>query len=582
MQVQLPGGLSSLTKKVFHKNESKPQLETTKPIKSDSLSFMSIPSIAFAGKLVVPNLPKGLNAQPKPVISKGNENYFKETEAAPTLEYKVIPQDPLVTKPEIVKHKGVVVPGPESSRVKTLDKSEVAKPDANGNYIEDVNKPQFDRVNAFLFTQKVLDRYEDALGRKIEWAFPSQQLKVNPLAGVTMNAYYSRWDQETKFFYFQNRFDQDETCYTSKMADVVAHETGHATLDGLRPSYIGWGSHGGAIHEGFSDTTSMLVAMDHDSVLDAVIKQTGGDLKKENLIASLAEQFGKAVYGDKMYLRNAINDLKLSDFTSGRESQQVHNFGRLAAGTFYDVIVEMTMQNAKDMPLKDALKQTNKDMTKMLIRAMGDFSPPGNVYYPDIAKALIKAEQADFNGKYKDAVRKAVIDRELIKPEEIKAFEAEQASLPAIKLPPKTMETTESILGFVNDNKAALKLPAENKYQLESAYTNKFGETFIQVKAPKEVVVPDADPYDPFGGENYKINLYDGLTLGFDKTGKLFYKAENKTESYEIMDAISDAQKALKKLEENTAKGLQPNVYKAADGSNTLIKAPVLEDPIGV
>ena len=582
MQVQLPNGLSNLSNKIFKKDaQSKEVKQPVTAEKSDMLSFMSIPSVAFAGKLVVPTLPKEIKAVPDPVIQRESKSYMKEQASEPTLKYLAYPQDPLVTpQPEIYKVKGAAIAGPESSRVKIQHNSEKAQPSEKGNFAAPIDTPQFDRINAFMFTQKVLNMYEEALGRKINWAFPSEQLKSNPLAGVTMNAYYSRNEQTTKFFYFNSRTNPSEKCYTSKMADVITHETGHATLDGLRPSYIGWGHHGGAIHEGFSDATAMLVAMDNETVLDKVIEQTKGDMQKENLIASLAEQFGKAVYGNKLYLRNAINDLKMSDFDSGKESKEVHNFGRLLAGANYDIIAEMTNYYKDIMPMKAALSKTKDDFTKILIRAMGDFSPPGNIYYNDIGKALIKAAEVEFNGQYKDMVKDVMLKREIVKPEEIKEMEDAKANMPKLTLPPKLLDSKETVIDFLNKNVELLGLPKGNKYVLESAYSNNFGETFIQMKAGKLIEVP---PKDQFEDSTFKIRVYGGLTLGFDKTGKLFYKAENKTHQYEIDDAIADAQATLKKQAELGNEGkVNPVVYVESKGSDVLYKIPKLEDPIEV
>jgi hypothetical protein len=576
MKVQLPGMNALLRKNKAEKQNLENSKVSTPDIKDSKLSFMSIPSVAFAGKLVVPNLPKGLNADPEAKIHLEKTKPLQELEKQPVVNYKVYPQDPLVSKPEVYKLKGEVAPGPESARVKTVDKSEVAKPDAKGNYLYDEKTPQFDRVNAYLFASKTLKLYEDALGRKIDWAFPNDQIKIHPRAGVTMNAYYSRWDQEIKLFYFQNKFDPKETCYTSKMADVVTHEAGHAVLDGLRPSYIGWGSHGGAIHEGFGDSTAMLVCMQNEKLLDDVIKRTGGDLKKENWIASLAEQFGKAVYGNKMYLRNAINDLKMSDFETGRESKEVHNFGRLFGAFFYDLICEATAQNAKSMPLKDALMKTREDLTKLFARAMGDFSPPGNVYFDDIAKAMLQAEKTDLKGEYKEVLQNVLKSREILKAKEITNWEQSQKQVPSMQLPSAMLDSKSTIETFVNQNKAKLNLPADNKYSLESAYTNDFGETFVQLKAPKEVSLP-------FGTEQFALHLYDGATLGFDKAGKLFYVGENKTTSMEVQDAVEDAMKHLNKMQDMQDKGMtigQPTVYKMPGSSNVIVKVPKIEDPV--
>lgn len=582
MRVELPGGIGSLKKVIGKENKAatteKKQLEFGK---NNSLSFMSIPSLAFTGKLVVPVLPEKLKSLSQPVIKIQDNKKLLDSDKEPAISYKVYPQDPLVTKPAVYQIKGAVVPGPESNRIKTVDDDNPkARPDKKGNYIEDIEKPQFDRVNSFAFAQKTLKMYENALGREIPWAFNTDQIKVHPRAGVTMNAYYSRWEEVIKLFYFQNKFKPQETCYTSKMADVITHETGHAVLDGLRPSYIGWGSHGGAIHEGFGDSTAMLVSLDDKSIIDNVIEKTGGDLRKENLVASLGEQFGMAVYGNKLYLRNAINNLKMSDFLNGKESKEVHNFGRLFGAMFYDIICEMAAKHSKTMPLKDALIKTKEDLTKIFARAMGDFAPPGNVYYDDVAKALLKAEKTDFKGEYRDILKKIFLKREVLDNDMITSWEKSEAKLPQLMLPPKTIEAKETIVDFISKHKEELGLPATASYELESAYNNSFGETFIQLKSPQQILIPAGDE---FGGNNYSINLYEGLTLGFDKTGKLFYKGENTTHNFEIDDAIKDAQEVLNKQSQiqNTG-GLQPVVYRESSSSNVLVKVPKIEDPVNV
>ena len=498
----------------------------------------------------------------------------------PVVKYLANPQDPLMTKPELYELKGKVQPGPESDRIKTVDETEPAIPTAKGDFIADVNTPQFDRVNAYHFVQKTLNMYQEALGRKIPWAFRDDQLKLHPLAGVMMNAYYSRWDEEIKLFYFESKTYPKELCYTSKMADVITHETGHAVLDGLKPSYLGWGSHGGAIHEGFGDSTAMLVAMSNDTVIDKVLDKTSGDLKQENLIASLAEQFGKAVYGNKLYLRNAINDLKMSDFESGKESREEHSFGRLFAGMFYDMIVNVANDYSRLDHTKNAIKQTQKDLTKLLARALGDFAPSGSIYYKTVAKALLKSDLVDFNGKNQEIIAKVLVAREILTPSEINEWKDQQSSIPAIKLPTTSVGSEKAILSFLNDHTKDLGLPEGETFELNKMYTNTYGETFVHVNINKNIPIPDYDWLDK--PEKLSINVKEGIVLGFDRNGELFHNTYNKLTQENFDDAIKDAEQALRNLQNNQNKGnkIPPTVYKESKDSDVLVKAPRFDDPI--
>lgn len=576
MQIKTSAFNENAIKKLPKKIEQTAPENNKTQLNINTLSFMSIPSIAFSGRLVVPKLPENLSASPKPYIGFKDKEVKRFTETEPVINYKVFPQDPLISQPEMYKMKGMVEAGPSNERIMTVDNSEPVTM-KDGAFNEDVSSAGFDRVNTFLFMNKTLKMYENALGREVPWSFGEDQIKAHPRAGEKMNAYYSRFDGEIKLFYFNHKFKPEEKCYTSKMADVITHETGHAILDGLKPSYIGWGSHGGAIHEGFGDSSAMLVAMMNDKLLDKVVEQTKGDLRKENYVASLAEQFGEAVYGNRKYLRNAINDLKLSDFNTGKESQEVHNFGRLFGAMFYDIICDMTAKNAESMELKPALVKTRDDLTKLFARAMGDFAPPGNVYYDDIAKALLQADKTDFGGKYKDVLSNVLTKREILSREEIEDWQAKQTKLPDIKIPTlTTFDTKATITEFVSKNKDALGLDPGINYQLESTYSNEFGEIFIQLKGSRKVPVKS----EQFG--DYYIYVNDGVTLGFDNDCKLFCKLVNQTRPFEIDDAVMDAKNELEKLSQNQEKGIKlpPNIYQESKRSKVLVKVPRLEDPV--
>ena len=68
-------------------------------------------------------------------------------------------------------------------------------------------------------------------------------LSVYPHAGVTQNAYYSRSQKALRFFYFDtNAPPPSHTVFTCRSFDIVAHETGHAILDGLKPGWLSIGA----------------------------------------------------------------------------------------------------------------------------------------------------------------------------------------------------------------------------------------------------------------------------------------------------------------------------------------------------
>ena len=544
--------------------------------KSNKLSYLSIPSIAFAGNFVVPVMPE-VQSFVKPKIGNLLERTkFEEENNFLQTSYTVYPQDPLVSKPEKQVLRGEVKPGPENNRIKVYGDSEPAVINSKGEFDPKIDTPQFDRVNAFYFANKAVNLYEKTLGRKLPWAFEDKQVKLFPRAGVMANAYYNRWGAEIKLFYYQNSFDKQETCYTSKMADIITHETGHAIIDGMRPTYATWGYYGGAIHEGFGDATAMLVALQNDKIIDKVIEQTAGDLRKENMVASLAEQFGNTLRKDRaMYLRNAINDMKMSDFDTGKAKKEVHVLGRLLDAAFYDIYVDMVSDYKKSSPLKEAMIKARDDLTRLHARAVADFMPVANVYVEDFARAYLKADKVDFDGKYSNILEKLFLKRELLNASNAKGWEQELTNLPLLKIDKSVVESNKTIEKFVNSHNKILKVPSDNHYEVETAYSNADGETFIHLKAPREIELPvkNDDNNKPYG-----IIVYDVMSLGFNENGELFYKSVKNTRRRGVKEAIEEATKALETLEDRQTKpewdpGLSP-VYKQSNTSNVLIKPP--------
>ncbi|MEW5822575.1 MAG: hypothetical protein AB1782_20445 [Cyanobacteriota bacterium] len=554
--------------------------------KPDLISFMAIPLEAIKSKYFIPVWPEGLKVNPEPRITLNNSNnsnkvsvplaFNKKNDTDYDIKYSVCPQDFWVTpRTEIHSLKGNIKPGPENDRIKVIDKrSRVASPDSSLKMVYDKDSPQFDRVNTFYFVNKTLDMYEKALGRKLSWSFDDKQLKIYSRAKRKRNAKYNRLDGSIQFCYFKKLFSMKEPVYTSRIADIVTHEAAHAILDGLKPYYHNWGSHSSIIHEGFSDCSSMLVALWNDNLVDEVIKETGGDLRKDNLIASLAEQFGKATTG-KPYLRNANNNYNMMDFRIGKQSSEHHSFASLFDGMFYDLVVGMAQQYSNSMPLREALFKTREDLTGLFARAMADYAPPGNVFFHDIAKAILAADEYDFNGKYNTLIKNVLINRGLLNNQQIYDWESEQYKTPSLTISKDNLLSKKAIENLINNNKQLLGLPENNTYELESAYSAKYNQLFLQLVAPKKllVMVPGN-----MGHTYQQVKVYDGVTLGFDSNKNLFYKAVNNTDEKEVEDAIKNVEMALSQQEMLFAnnKHAEPLVYKESANSNVLVKSPII------
>jgi len=112
-----------------------------------------------------------------------------------------------------------------------------------------ISDPGFHAQNVYAIVMRTLARFEFALGRRVGWSFRGHQLRIVPHAFANANAYYSKRDRALLFGYFSGA--SGDTVFTCLSHDVVAHETAHALLDGLRERYTDPSSPDqAAFHEG--------------------------------------------------------------------------------------------------------------------------------------------------------------------------------------------------------------------------------------------------------------------------------------------------------------------------------------------
>ena len=175
-----------------------------------------------------------------------------------------------------------LAPGPCGYRVKVIDYDSTANilyeqatfPPLRGGAYEDpfsagngkrskaydrklLTDPHFHAQNAYAIVMRTLARFEFALGRRVCWGCDGHQIHVAPHAFADANAFYSRDDRGIFFGYFTGTDGQP--IFTCLSHDVIAHETTHALLDGLRSRYMEPSSPDqAAFHEGFADVVALL------------------------------------------------------------------------------------------------------------------------------------------------------------------------------------------------------------------------------------------------------------------------------------------------------------------------------------
>jgi len=233
------------------------------------------------------------------------------------------------------------------------------QPDANGDFFVDPDKDlaAFEMVHCYAVVRIVVNMYERFFRQfnpefKVKWAFKEPEyLSILPRAGKEANAYYSRQDKAIQLYYYERK---GQTYYTSHSFDIIAHECGHAILDGLRPDWMCTDDvETLSVHEAFADLTVVFSLLSQMDVVEVVLSDTKGNLHKDNFISNLAEQFSASLT-KKAALRNANNHLTMAEV-----KRECHDLSQVMTGCVYDITAEL---------LEDYLNPDYYDTTDSLLR----------------------------------------------------------------------------------------------------------------------------------------------------------------------------------------------------------------------
>ncbi|NLS76150.1 MAG: hypothetical protein GXY76_02710 [Chloroflexi bacterium] len=283
---------------------------------------------------------------------------------------------------------------------KTLGRYDIADP-------PDITSRAFNQVSVFATVLKTIQMFQksDVLGREVSWAFEAPQLLVVPRAGQMENAYYECYSHSLQFFYFPSHVDKRKIVYTSLARDIVAHETGHAILDGIAPHL--WSAiapQSRALHEAIADLAALLVSIDSPTLREAVLAKTRGSIKQSTHFSALAEQFG--MERGTGALRNLYDeDLVLGSHVRSEE----HDLCRVLAAALFSVLVRMHEDRKRqlasgpdDYPVSGkALILAAEQFRRMVMRAL-DYLPPGEISFADYGRAIIAPDQAAYPRQKKE------------------------------------------------------------------------------------------------------------------------------------------------------------------------------------
>ena len=172
--------------------------------------------------------------------------------------------------------------------------------------------------------------FKRALGRDIGWATDApasgpHRLIVRPFGFRGRNAGYSREGGDLSFGFFKAgatpagfTVPKGLIC-TALSHDIIAHETTHALLDGLRASFLlPTNVDVAAFHEGFADLVALFLHFSYTEVVEQAIREAHVNSSRLSLLTDLAREFGytRNNSGKETALRSGIDVAGIAAFDS--------------------------------------------------------------------------------------------------------------------------------------------------------------------------------------------------------------------------------------------------------------------------
>ena len=438
--------------------------------------------------------------------------------------------------------------------------------------------PNFHAQNAYAIVMRILSRFEFALGRRVSWGFYGHQIKIAPHAFADANAFYSEDDQALMFGYFPGRNRMVFCCLSH---DIVAHETAHALLDGLRQRYTDPSSpEQAAFHEGFADIVALLSVFALPGIVETIIdlnapgsntsqigrKSVTIDALRQSLLLGLAKEMGQelpALRGD--VLRRSVELKPSREYIKQDEFVEPHRRGEIFVAAVMNAFLTVWAKRLQ------ALGQVSPDrldrgrvveegaiiadyLLTMVIRAL-DYMPPVNLEFCDFLSAVLTSDGEinpnDSRYRFRDTLRETFISYGIDPASEGTRQQPGNWRHPEGSLNyglshfESMQRDRDEVFRFVWENRKSLEL-YENAYSrvlsvrpclrigpdgfaLRETVAEYMQILDLQASELKllQIAVPDDMPKDQ------EIRLYGGGTLIFDEYGRLKYHVSNRLNNRE-------------------------------------------------
>ena len=442
-----------------------------------------------------------------------------------------------------------------------------------------LSNPNFHAQNVYAIVMRTLARFEFALGRRVSWGFYGHQIKVAPHAFGDANAFYSERDQALMFGYFPGR--NRRMVWSCLSHDVVAHETTHALLDGLRERYTDPSSPEQAgFHEGFADIVALLSVFSLPDIVGIVIdlssperhprqisrKKLTIESMRDSMLLGLAKEMGQelpAVRGDA--LRRSAKLTPSRDYIKSFEFAEPHRRGEILVAAVMNAFLTVwanRLQALGDVApgfldrgrVVEEGAVAAEYLLTMVIRAL-DYAPPVNLEFCDFLSAILTSDREinpnDSKYNFRQILRESFVSYGIDPaskgtPSNRGVWDPPQGNLDHSRTHFESMQRDpDEVFRFIWDNRKALNLYEEaysrvlsvrpclrigpDGFALRETVAEYMQIINLQASELKvlQIRVPDGMPKDQ------EVTIYGGGALIFDEYGRLKYHVSNRVNDRE-------------------------------------------------
>lgn len=330
-----------------------------------------------------------------------------------------------------------------------------------------IDTPEYRQVRTWAVLQNTLDHVEGSfgMGRRVDWAFQGNRLRVHSEFKNGQNAYYNRARRQLEFYYYND--DAGKRLHTCLSTDIVNHELGHAILDGVRPLFLEHGvAEHLAFHESIGDVLALLLALRNNDFRNAVGRLTEGDQLAGDLASGVARQFGRTV-SNKPHLRSGVSKLTMTDLPNLNH----HDASQILTAAVFGFLIELAARHRTregQVSVAEALWWALRRVQTTFLQAL-DLLPPVDPRFADLGTAMMRvtliADPAESSGY-------AAILRDCFARRGITLGSAGQVRLRLTRADPDEIARSRgAAYRWLDDNRAVLGIPPQADLTLTGPFT---------------------------------------------------------------------------------------------------------------